>query len=170
MRIFVTCCLLTLSLTCYRPAEAAPPGQQAVSTDAQIQPETDAQAYLAKIDQTLALAANGQYGSLKRGSAEKLQVERERIANVLANRTTVADLPVDDRIAIQNAEDAITAILRNKDKDRMVCTREAKTGTRFATTECITIAEREARAKSAAESTSNVQRDACIPGENNPCQ
>ena len=169
MRLFVTCCLLTLSLACHRPATAAPGGQEAVSAGTQAQPETEAQVYLAKIDHTLELAANGQYGTLKRGSAKQLQVERDRIASVLAIRATVADLSPDEALVIQNAEDGITAILRNKEKDRMVCKREIKTGTRFSTTECMTVAQREARANSAAEATGKVQREVCIPGEGNPC-
>ena len=124
---------------------------------------------MAKIDHTLELAANGQYGTLKRGSAKQLQVERDRIASVLAIRATVADLSPDEALVIRNAEDGITAILRNKEKDRMVCKREIKTGTRFSTTECMTVAQREARANSAAEATGEVQREVCIPGEGNPC-
>ncbi|MEO5962216.1 MAG: hypothetical protein ABIP87_02135 [Thermomonas sp.] len=148
---------------------AAPAGQLAGSADTQTQPETEAQAYVAKIDRTLALAAQGQYGKLKRGSAEKLQVERDRIASVLAIRATVADLSPAEALTIQNAEDGITAILRNKEKDRMVCTREIKTGTRFSTSECMTVSQREARAASAAEATGKVQREICIAGEGNTC-
>lgn len=170
MRLFLTCCLLTLSLTPYGPADAAPSDQAAMKAGIQTQPETEAQAYLAKIDHTLELAASGEYGNLKRGSATKLQVERDRIAGILAIRSTVADLSPDEALIVQNAEDGITAILRSQEKDRMVCTREAKTGTRFATTECMTVAQREARASSAAESTGKIQREICIPGqEGNPC-
>ncbi|MGV8921821.1 MAG: hypothetical protein ACOH1L_00515 [Thermomonas sp.] len=140
-----------------------------MSVDTQTPPETEAQAYLAKIDHTLELAANGQYGTLKRGSSEKLQVERDRIASVLAIRATVADLSPDEALTIQNAEDGITAILRSKEKDRMVCKREIKTGTRFSTTECMTVSQREARASSAADATGTVQRNVCIAGEGNTC-
>lgn len=169
MRLFLACCLISLSLTTCAPATAAPADQQSASADPQALPETEAQAYLAKIDHTLALADSGEYGTLKRGAPKKLQAERDRIASVLANRATFADLPAQDRLAIQNSEDAITAILRNKDKDRMVCTRQAKTGTRFATTECMTVAQREARASSAAEATGTVQRETCVPGETSGC-
>lgn len=170
MRLLLTCCLLSVSLTCFGVATAAPADQQAVSGDQTSQRDSEVQAYLAKLDHTLGLAATGQYGTLKLGAGKELRSARDRIANVLGSRTTFADLPVDDRLAIQNAEDAITAILQNKDKERMVCTREAKTGTRFATTECMTVAQREARAGSAAEATGKVQREVCIPSkEGNPC-
>ena len=169
MRVILASCLLTLALSCNGPVTAAPVGQDAVSAGFQAPPETEAQAYLAKIDHTLAMAANGQYGTLKRGSAKKLQVERDLIASILAVRPTVADLSPDEALKIQNAEDGITSILRSEEKDRMVCTREAKTGTRFATTECMTVAQREARSNSAAEATDNVQRNVCVAGEGNNC-
>lgn len=150
---------------------SATPGveQQVTSALPQKSLETEAQAYLAKIDDMLALAATGQYGMLKRGAAAQLQSERNRIASLLGTQATVAELPPDDRLAIQNAEDSITAILRNKEKERMVCTREAKTGTRFATSECMTVSEREARAKAAAEAVGDVQRETCVPNEFNSC-
>ncbi len=169
MRLLFICCVLILSLTCYGTATAAPVGQDAVSADTQAPPVTEAQAYLAKIDHTLELAADGEYGTLKRGSAKKLQVERDRIAAVLAVRATVAELSPDEALTIQNAEDGITAILRSKEKDRMVCKREVKTGTRFSTTECMTVSQREARSSSAAEATGTVQRNVCVPGEGNGC-
>jgi len=169
MRTLLACCLLTIALTSYGPANAGPSDQEVGKAATQTRPETEAQAYLAKIDHTLAMAANGQYGTLKRGSAQKLQVERDRIASVLDIRATVAELSPDEALTIQNAEDGITAILRSKEKDRMVCTREIKTGTRFATSECMTVAQREARAASAAEVTGKVQREVCIPGEGNGC-
>ena len=169
MRMVLPYCLLALSLSCFGTATAAPAGQDAASVDTQTPPETEAQAYVAKIDRTLAMAANGQYGNLRRGSAEKLELERDRIASVLNVRSTVAELSPAEALIIQNAEEGITAILRSKEKDRMVCTREAKTGTRFATTECMTVAQREARSASAAEATGKVQREVCIAGEGNSC-
>lgn len=170
MRLLMVCCLLTLSLTSHGPAVASNGDQVGPEgTDASAQPVTDAQAYLANIDRTLALADDGEYGNLKRGSGKRLEDARGRIAAVLEGQEAVADLPLADRIVIQNAEDAITSILRNKERDRMVCKREAKTGTRFATTECQTIGEREARAAVAGESTGKIQREVCIPGEGNPC-
>ena len=169
MRIFVACCVLGISLTCYGPAKAASDDQNSSSADTQTPPETEAQAYLAKIDRALELAANGQYGTLKRGSMEKLQRERDRIADVLAIRTAVADLSPSEALTIQNAADGITAILRSKEKERMVCTREIKTGTRFSTPECMTVAQREARANSSSEVIGKIQREVCIPDGGNPC-
>ncbi len=170
MRLPMTCCLLVLSLASHQPAAASdgnPAGAQ--DGDASAQPLTDAQDYLARIDTTLELASNGQYGNLKRGSDKKLEDARGQIANLLEGRQSVGDLPLADRMAVQNAEDVISSILRNKDKDRMVCRRDVKTGTRFASAECMTVAEREARSLAAGASTLKAQQTICYPGEGQRC-
>ncbi len=169
MRLFLTCCVLSFSLTCHGPATAAPGGQDAVSADTQTQQKTEVQVYLAKIDHMLALAADGQYGRLKRGSEEKLEAERDRIESVLGSHTTVADLPPGDQLALQDAEDSIAAILQNKDKDRMICTRETQIGTRFSTKSCMTVSQREARAASGAEAVESAQRLTCVESATSQC-
>jgi hypothetical protein len=47
----------------------------------------------------------------------------------------------------------------------VVCTRERKTGSRVGITECLTVAEREERAKISQALTRDQQRTACAPGE-----
>lgn len=170
MRRLMICCLLGLSFTSFQPAAASDVAQAAAQeSDASAQTLTGAQDYLAKIDTTLALAANGQYGRLKRGSDKQLQAARSRIAELLEGHQAIGDLPLADRMAVQNAEDVISSILRNKDKDRMVCRRDIKTGTRFSSAECMTVAEREARSVAAGASTLKAQQTICYPGEGQRC-
>lgn len=169
MRHFLTCAVLALAFTSLGAAASSEDQLDAASTNVAPQAETEVQAYLANIDRMLALAFSGQYGTLKRGSTEKLESARERLEVLLGSRTTIGTLPADDMMALQNIEDNISSILRSKEKDRMVCKRLLKTGSRVSTTECLTVAEREARAASAAESTSMVQREKCIPTSDNPC-
>lgn len=166
----LTCGLLMFSFTAQGAAASLGAQGEAGSIDAPAQPATDTQTYLAKIDRLLAMAAVGTYGALRRGAVRDLQAARDRIATALGTRATLGALPEDDRLAIQNAEDAISAILRNNEKDRMVCKRVTKTGTRFETSECMTVAQREARAASAAEATGVVQGIYCNPTEFKPCE
>lgn len=170
MRFSMLFCLLIVVSTTHVPAKASN-GNQAPSdgTVASAQPVTDAKVYLANIDRTLALAYSGQYGNLKRGTEKKLEGARGRIAALLEGHDTITSLPVADRLAIRNAEDAISSILRNKERQRMVCRRDTKTGSRFATTECMTIANREARAATAARSVEKAQQNVCHPGEGSSC-
>ena len=164
MRLFITCGLLLLSLTSHGSLPGAISEQQGpMKSDALVQPETDTQVYLAKVDRLLAMAANGTYGDLRRGASKDLQNARDAMVRILGTRTTLDNLPHEDLLALQNAEDSIGAILRHNEKDRMVCKRANKTGTRFATSECMTVAQREARAQSAGEATGLLQREECIP-------
>lgn len=172
MRLPLLCCLVSLALAIHQPVAAAdgdPTVAQDADADASAQPPTEAQSYLARIDATLALATDGQYGSLRRGSDKKLEAARGQIAELLAGRQTIDDLPLEERMAVQNAEDVISSILRSKEKDRMVCRRDIRTGTRFASTECMTVAEREARAVAAGASTLKAQQTICYPGEGSSC-
>lgn len=170
VRLLVLCGFLALSLTSHPPAAAAEGDQVgAQDGDASAPILTDAQAYLAKIDATLELASKGQYGNLERGSDKRLQAARSRIADLLQSRHSIGDLPLADRMAVQNAEDVISSILRNKEKDRMVCRRDLQTGTRFSSTECLTVAEREARSVAAGASTLKAQQTICYPGEGQSC-
>ena len=120
---------------------------------------TDAEAFVEEVTETVDLARSGEYGRLKRGDMAKLDFAQEQISELLAGHATAMELRPDDRITVYNAQERITAILRNNDKDRIVCKREAKTGTRLAVTECMTVAEREQRAKVARENVSKKQRD-----------
>ncbi len=171
MRLFLACGLLLLSITARGSISGSIDGRplEPMTSDSLVQSETEAQAYLARIDRLLAMASAGTYGALRRGAAKDLQAARDGIASVLESRATLDGLREEDRLAIQNAEDTISAILRNDDKARMVCKRATKTGTRFSTTECMTVAQREARAISAAQATGQVQRENCIPTVDNPC-
>jgi hypothetical protein len=130
---------------------------------------TDADAFVLEIDEALELAREGEYGRLKRGTMTRLENARDTIAGLLEGHASAMELPPQERIDLYNAQEQITAALNNDNKGRMVCKREATTGSRLAKTECMTVAEREARARVARESTEKLFRNVCIPGEGQPC-
>ena len=174
MRTLILSCLLALSSAGHVLA-AAPGGTQVLAKDANTHAEriTDAKQYLADIDNDLALAKNGEYGRLKRGSGDQLQAARDRIADLLEGHATANALSPENRIAIFDAHTLISSILNNQDKNRVVCRKIAKTGSRLTiASECLTIAEREARAQAMRENTDAIQRMDCVPGppgQGNPC-
>jgi hypothetical protein len=63
----------------------------------------------------------------------------------------------------------IVSTLNNEDKDRMVCTRLEKTGSRLPKTECLSVAERESRARANENNVQNAQRQLCVPGQASLC-
>lgn len=150
IRIFVLSGLLALSCAGYESAAASDDSNaQAEKATASAQAITDAKAYLAGIDHTLELAGKGEYGRLKRGSERRLQAARERIADLLNGHASTSELRPDDQFALVNAEETIKSIVQNEDKSRVVCRFQASTGSRIAAKECMTVAEREERARQA---------------------
>lgn len=164
MRFLVLCGLLVLPSAGYGSAAVSDvsnaPGK---SADAKTEPVTEAQAYLDGIDHTLALAVNGEYGKLRRGSDSRLRAARDRIANLLKGHSSTTELEPEDLIALVNAEAVIKSVIRNQDKDRIVCTLAPGTGSRLASKECLTIAEREARSRTASDGTKFLQRNIMYP-------
>ena len=79
------------------------------------------------------------------------------------------ELQPEERIELYNAQETIVAMVRNDDKGRMVCKKEIRLGSRMPTTECLTVAQREEKARSARAGTNDTMRTVCIPGEGNPC-
>jgi hypothetical protein len=125
--------------------------------------------YIGEIDRAIAMAKEGQYGKLARGSEARLTEARQVIGNLLQNVSDPRELKPDQRIALFNAHEEINAIINKQDKSRVVCTRERKTGSRLSTTECLTVGEREERARVAQAGTNAFQRAVCTPGEGNSC-
>ena len=130
----------------------------------------NAGAFLSEIDEAVEMARAGEYGRLKKGTVVRIEMARDRIANLLEGHRSALELEPEERIKLYNAQETITAAIRNDDKNRTVCKREMVTGSRLPRTECMTIAEREARRKLAAESTDKFIRNLCTPGaESSPC-
>lgn len=130
---------------------------------------SDAQEYLANIDRVVSKALNGEYGKLKRGADAKLRGARERIASLLSGHATTTELQPEDRVALVSAEEMIKATILNKDQNRVVCTYSAEIGSRVSKKECMTVAEREERARLAREATDNAMRGVCVPSETSSC-
>jgi hypothetical protein len=129
----------------------------------------DADAFLEEIDAAVEMARAGEYGRLKKGTVVRIEMARDKINDLLEGHESALELKPDDRIALYNAQETITAAIRADDKNRTVCKRELTTGSRLPTTECMTVAEREARRKNAQENTDKFIRNLCTVGEGNDC-
>jgi hypothetical protein len=138
--------------------------------DAQVEKiSADLAKYIGEIDRAIAMAKAGGYGKLERGSEARLRDAREVIGDLLKDVRDPRELPPDQRIALFNAHQTIESVINKQDKSRVVCTRERKTGSRVATTECLTVAEREERNRISQSMTRESQRMTCSPGETSTC-
>lgn len=130
---------------------------------------TDAAAFVEEVNQTLENARQGLYGSIKADDVDRLDQAQDTIASLLEGQESAAKLPPEERIELYNAQEVITSILRNDEKNRKVCLNVKTTGSRITKRECLTVAQREARAKAARESAARAQRLDCVPGETSRC-
>lgn len=170
LRILFLSCLLTLPLAAQaRIAEETETATLAQRADAEARKITDAEAFLDEIDETLAMAREGTYGPLKKGSMVQAESARDKIARLLEGHENAMELQPDERIELYNAQETIVAMVRNEDKDRMVCKKEIRLGSRMPTTECLTVAQREEKARGARAGANDSLRNVCVPGEGQPC-
>jgi hypothetical protein len=137
--------------------------------DARAERITDAQAFVKEIDLTIELTKAGDYGRIKEGDMDRVIEARNTIASLLEGHTRATELEPEQRLELYNAQELITAIVRNDEKNRKVCKRVKVVGTRVPKNECLTVAEREQRARNAKDSIDNLQRVTCVPGVGNPC-
>ncbi|MGQ0799857.1 MAG: hypothetical protein ACT4NL_07065 [Pseudomarimonas sp.] len=130
---------------------------------------TDAEKFVEEIDQSLVLAMAGDYGRMKRGDITRMNKARDVIAELLEGHSNALELKPEERIELYNAQEVLTATIRNDEKDRKVCKLEAVTGSRLGKTECMTVAEREERARRARSGLEDQIRTVCLPGEGKSC-
>jgi hypothetical protein len=138
------------------PADAAEP-RSGQSVPAGTQQEEAAQ-LLAEVQTAVQMARKGDYGPLKKDQLRQLQTAQEEIEGLLAGRTQLKELSEQGRVALFNAQQTITAILRSDEKDRKICKREVVIGSRLNRNVCLTVAEREARAKAAKAAMVDMRR------------
>jgi hypothetical protein len=163
LRLFALTCVLLLSGSAFaRTTAQGDPASLAERADAHAAQVADAKAFLAEVDANLELARQGQYGRLGRGAMQRLQSARDRMHALLEGQATAMELAPRDRIALYNAQETMRGVLRDDDADRIVCRRETATGSRIATTECLTVAERRERARVAREEIERYGRNRCF--------
>jgi hypothetical protein len=166
--------VFALALACNAQAFANNPLPESQATieqaDAQLDRiATDTGKYLHELDRSIELAKQGVYGKLPKGASSRLDEARDFIGGLLKGDIDPRTLPHDQRLALYNAHSTIASIINRDDKSRVVCKREQHLGSRVATTECLTIEEREEMAMRSSRDTADLIRTACVPGENNPC-
>lgn len=84
---------------------------------------------------------DGRFGSLS--ESERASVEGDlKAMNALFEKTPdVAAMSADDKRALFNAQEAANATLLKRDGDRLICTKEIRSGSHFPVTTCRTARE-----------------------------
>ena len=92
-------------------------------------------------------------GGLARLSAKEKQAlatAQARVFVLLEGKSTIDELPMDQRVEAFNALEAIKAIVTAKPRDQMICRRERALGSHRVSTSCRTAEEREQEVEAAA--------------------
>ena len=129
----------------------------------------DSQEYLLRARNTLELAQQGGYGHIKKRDLALMVKAMADLEAILGNHDDSKELTTDEKLKVANAEEVMRSIAQSDDKSRMVCERVQEIGSRVSSKLCLTVGERERRAKAAAETTTDIMRTVCAPGEGNPC-
>jgi hypothetical protein len=116
-------------------------------------------------DIAMDLAREGQYGRISRRDMVELNEAHAALHRLLEGHDDPEELDNEDRIALFNAQQKITAIVGNDDKNRKICKRVSVTGSRVAAVECMTVAQREARARASRSAAGEALRSFCVPGQ-----
>lgn len=149
-----TALFLTVLLS---PASAAEPPASGPAATRPVQRINDVSEYLQKVRDTMNLAHNGGYGAIKKKDMERAVAAQSEIEQLLVDRTDGSSLTEDQLIRLANDQEVINSIIRADDKSRIVCTRLPSTGSRLPVKECMTVAEREYRAKQAMQNAHDDQ-------------
>lgn len=147
---------------------AAAPAQQAPAVAA-AEPATEVEAVLEEVDLALEMAQEGEYGRVKRRDMEKLESAHAIVTRNLEGIERLDQLAASARADVDGARAEIAEVLQLNDPNRKICRRVAATGTRLGQMECLTLAQRQLRAKMARRNTTDLQRGFCVPGEGSRC-
>jgi hypothetical protein len=141
--------LLALSLACL-PARAEPPPLRSDAVLAQ------QQALRQALDER-----EGRYGAMPRERRARIRSEQDRLAGLLAGTRSTDDLDPDRRAQVFAALDAIQAEIDAPGEDRVVCTREARTGSNVLTRVCRSARQRREEADAGRARLEEARRATC---------
>lgn len=147
-------------------APAAAPSSEA-STPAAA--PTEAQAIIEETELSMAMARDGQFGRIRGREMKRLESAYSHIVETLGGVDTLAQLNPQQAQSLELARSQFDEILKPEDENRKICKRVANTGTRLGALECLTLAERRARARASRSMVNDAQRGFCVPGEGTPC-
>lgn len=111
-----------------------------------------------KAAQASALASNGEYGRLSTTQVNMVFEARNRIERLALENSSFKDFDAKEQRIFDNARERINRLTQRTNSARIICKPVVKTGTRLIENECVSVAQREARAKLPRERTEQILR------------
>ena len=107
------------------------------------------------------LADGKTYAEISRNDRAKVRESLDRITSALEGVESIDSLNEDTKARVFNEQEQINQILTDAEaSSRVVCSREAPTGSNRRVTTCLTVAERERRREFDQETARQIQRGA----------
>lgn len=111
------------------------------------------------------LAGGERYAELTREDRTRVQASLDRMQRLIERSGSVLGMQPGEQVELFNEQEAVNQILTAAAEDsRLVCRREQRTGSRFVTSSCMTVAERRRQREASVEAlpsrnVENVGRD-----------
>ena len=91
------------------------------------------------------MGPDGRYREVSADERRVVEAELEKIEGLLQRKGSATRLNDSEQVELVNAQEHINAVLTKKDGDRLICTMEPRTGTKFKMKTCMTASQREER-------------------------
>lgn len=89
------------------------------------------------------MGTDGRYGAISVDDRTAVDTDLDRIDALVRKRGSASKLNDAEQVELMNAQERINAVLTNNDGNRLICTMEPRTGTKFKTKVCLTQHERD---------------------------
>lgn len=89
------------------------------------------------------MGTDGRYGAISVDDRKAVEADLDRIEALLGPKDSPARLNDQQQVDLINAQERINAVLTKNDGNRLICTMEQRTGTRFKEKVCVTQRERD---------------------------
>ncbi|MBN8726544.1 MAG: hypothetical protein J0H15_02425 [Xanthomonadales bacterium] len=89
------------------------------------------------------MGSDGRYGAISVDDRKAVEADLDQIEALLDAKDSPAKLNDQQQVDLINAQERINAVLTKNDGNRLICTMEPRTGTKFKEKVCITQSERD---------------------------
>jgi len=113
----------------------------AAKTEAPVQPKSKADFDSVIAQVRTEMKPDGRFGKLSDSERESVEGDFKAMSALFDKTPDVSAMSADDQRALFNAQEAANATLLKRDGDRLICTKETRSGSHFPVTTCKTARE-----------------------------
>ena len=115
------------------------------------------------------MKAGGKYEYVKDNERETIDRKFKEMDGLFATSDTVAGMSEQNKIALFNAQETVNSILQQRDRDRVICKKEAPIGSHILTTNCHTYAQEQDANKLSHKQMDSWSRTTCSDNSGGVC-